>query len=116
MSRSRVVIILAALGAIAATAAFMTLLRGASPAATYTVSASEASSASGEPTASSGTVIAAPGRVEPASEEIDVGIELSGRLREVSIKEGDRVTRGQIIARIESDDFAARLACASGSG
>jgi len=111
MSRSRVVIILAAFGTIAMTAAFVTLSRGATAAAPYTVSASEASPAAGN---APGTahVIAAPGRVEPASEEIEVGIELSGRLREVSIEEGDRVTRGQIIARLENADFSARLASA----
>jgi HlyD family secretion protein len=115
MSRSRVVIILAAFGTIAATAAFVTLSRGATAAAPYTVSASEASPATGNAAgnaAGNAKVIAAPGRVEPASEEIEVGIELSGRLREVSIEEGDRVTRGQIIARLQSDDFSARLASA----
>jgi HlyD family secretion protein len=124
MSRSRVVILFAALGAIATTAAFVTLSRGANPAAPYTLSASEASSARGDDartppaspdaarTTSPGNVIAAPGRVEPASEEIEVGIELSGRLREVAIEEGERVTRGQIIARLESADFTARLASA----
>jgi HlyD family secretion protein len=109
MSRSRVVIILAALGTTVATAAFVTLSRGANPGAPYTVSASEAAPAAGD---APGNVIAAPGRVEPASEEIEVGIELSGRLREVSIEEGDRVTRGQIVARLESADFSARLASA----
>jgi HlyD family secretion protein len=113
MSRSRTVIMLAVLGAIATTAAFVTLSRGANPAASVTLSASEsAPPADGARTTSPGNVIAAPGRVEPASEEIDVGIELSGRLREVAIEEGDRVTRGQIIARLESADFTARLASA----
>lgn len=109
MSRSRVVILFAGLGAIATTAAFVTMSRGANPAASVTLSAAESTPPS---TTSPGNVIAAPGRVEPASEEIEVGIELSGRLREVSIEEGDRVTRGQIIARLQSDDFAARLASA----
>jgi HlyD family secretion protein len=107
MSRSRVVILFAAIGLVATSAAFVTLSRGANPAA-VTLSASESA-----PTPTpSGNVIAAPGRVEPASEEIEVGIELSGRLREVSIEEGDRVTRGQVIARLESADYAARLASA----
>jgi HlyD family secretion protein len=110
MSRSRIVVSLAAFGAILSTAAFIAITRGANPAAPVTLSASESSTTSAP--ASSGNVVAAPGRVEPASEEIDVGIELSGRLREVAIEEGDRVTRGQVIARLESDDHAARLASA----
>jgi HlyD family secretion protein len=119
ISRPRVAVLFAALGAIALTTAFVTITRGANPAASVTLSASTGAPES-KSTASpgngngsgSGTVVAAPGRVEPASEEIDVGIELSGRLREVAIEEGDRVTRGQIIARLESDDHAARLASA----
>ena len=108
MFRSRALILLAAVGVIATGAGVVTLSRGANPAApaaSAALSASEAAAASTSPV----NVIAAPGRVEPASEEIDVGIELSGRLREVSIEEGDRVTRGQIIARLQSDDFGARL-------
>jgi HlyD family secretion protein len=63
-------------------------------------------------TATRPDVVAAPGRVEPVSEEIVVGVEISGRLREVLVEEGDRVTKGQLIARIENGDFVARLASA----
>ncbi len=58
------------------------------------------------------TLIAAPGRVEPASEEIKVGAEISGKLRAVLVEEGDHVTRGQVIATLENSDYQARLASA----
>jgi HlyD family secretion protein len=57
-------------------------------------------------------LIAAPGRVEPASEEIKVGAEVSGKLRSVLVEEGDGVTRGQVIAILENGDYKARLAFA----
>jgi HlyD family secretion protein len=56
--------------------------------------------------------IAAPGRVEPASEEINVGAEISGKLRSVLVEEGDRVARGQVIAMLENSEYKARLASA----
>ena len=57
-------------------------------------------------------VIAAPGRVEPISEEVRVGAEMSGKLREVSVEEGDHVVAGQIVAVLENDDYRARVALA----
>jgi len=57
-------------------------------------------------------LIAAPGRVEAVSEEIRVSSELSGRLKSVSVEEGDRVRRGQVLAQIENDDYAARVSAA----
>jgi HlyD family secretion protein len=56
--------------------------------------------------------ITAPGRVEPVSEEIRVGSQLSGRLREVPVEEGERVQRGQVIAALENADYEARVAAA----
>jgi HlyD family secretion protein len=56
--------------------------------------------------------ITAPGRVEPVSEEIRVGSQLSGRLREVPVEEGDRVRRGQVIAVLDNADYEARAAAA----
>ena len=38
--------------------------------------------------------IAGPGRVEPASEDIKIGSELSGRLKVVNVEEGDAIRRG----------------------
>jgi ABC exporter DevB family membrane fusion protein len=60
-----------------------------------------------------GNWIAAPGRVEAASEEIRVSSELSGRLKAVNVEEGDRVVRGQVLAVIENADYQARVANAS---
>lgn len=57
-------------------------------------------------------VIAAAGRVEPASEEITVGPELDGRIRQMLVEEGDDVKAGQPLAILENSDFAARVALA----
>lgn len=55
------------------------------------------------------TLIAAPGRVEAASEEVRVSSELSGRLKAVNVEEGDRVRHRQVLAEIENDDYRARV-------
>jgi ABC exporter DevB family membrane fusion protein len=57
-------------------------------------------------------LIAAPGRVEAVSEEIRVSSELSGRLKRVSVEEGDRVQQGEVLAELENDDYRARVAAA----
>jgi multidrug resistance efflux pump len=56
--------------------------------------------------------VVAPGFVEAASEEINVSAELNGKLRSVTVEEGDEVKRGQVIATLENDDYRARLAAA----
>ena len=61
-----------------------------------------------------GTVVG-PGRVEPVSEEIVVGGEVSGRLRAVRVQEGDRITAGQVLADIEPAEYRARLDAARAS-
>ncbi|HTZ31820.1 MAG TPA: efflux RND transporter periplasmic adaptor subunit [Methylomirabilota bacterium] len=60
-------------------------------------------------------LIAAPGRVEAISEEIRVSSELSGRLSRVPVEEGDRVHKGQLLAQLENEDYAARVAEAEGA-
>src|SRR6516165_8392558 len=57
-------------------------------------------------------LIAAPGRVEAVSEEVRVSSELSGRLKNVSVEEGDRVHKGQVLAQIENEDYIARVSAA----
>jgi len=52
---------------------------------------------------------AGPGRVEPISEEISIGAQVSGRLHAVFIEEGDRVRRGQVLAVLENQDYLARV-------
>jgi HlyD family secretion protein len=58
------------------------------------------------------SVVAGPGRVEPASEEVQVSAQLGGTLRRVAVEEGDRVSAGQVIAVLENDDYRARVASA----
>ncbi len=54
-------------------------------------------------------LIAAPGVVEAASEEIEVGAEISGKLKAVTVEEGDSVTRGQPIAVLENSDYKTQV-------
>ena len=61
------------------------------------------------PSAAPSGVIAAAGRVEPISEDVKVGAELDGKLRQVLVDEGDHVRRGQTIAILNNDDYAARI-------
>ncbi len=53
--------------------------------------------------------IAGPGRVEPASEDIKIGSELSGRLKSVNVEEGDTIRRGQVLAELENADYRAQV-------
>ena len=47
-------------------------------------------------------LVAGPGRVEPYSEDIKIGSELSGRLKSVLVEEGDTIRRGQVLAELEN--------------
>jgi HlyD family secretion protein len=60
----------------------------------------------------SAVLVAAPGRVEPISEEIKVGSEISGKLKSVAVEEGDSVRRGEVLAVLENDDYRAQVASA----
>jgi len=53
--------------------------------------------------------VAGPGAVEPVSEDIKVGSELSGKLRNVLVEEGDRVHSGQVVAVLENADLQAQI-------
>lgn len=55
-------------------------------------------------------LVAAPGRVEPASEEIRIGVPITAVLKRVAVHEGDRVSRGQLLAELDNADYAAALA------
>jgi len=61
------------------------------------------------------TLIAGPGRVEPSSEDIKIGSELSGRLKSVNVEEGDTVRRGQVLAELENADYRAEVESARAS-
>jgi len=54
-------------------------------------------------------LVAGPGRIEPVSEDIKLGSELSGKLRSVNVEEGDRVRKGQVLAVLENDDYHAQV-------
>jgi ABC exporter DevB family membrane fusion protein len=56
--------------------------------------------------------VAAPGLVEPVSEEIKVSAEISGKLKSVLVEEGDRVHKGQTLAILENDDYRAQVTSA----
>src|SRR5579863_2286152 len=56
-----------------------------------------------------GHYVAGPGLVEPISEDIKVGSELSGKLRRVLVEEGDRVHAGQVVAVLVNADLEAQI-------
>ena len=58
------------------------------------------------------SLVAGPGRVEPTSEDIKLGSELSGKLKAVNVEEGDTIRRGQVLAELENDDYRAQVASA----
>ncbi|MBI4910922.1 MAG: HlyD family secretion protein [Acidobacteria bacterium] len=64
-----------------------------------------------EPGLAAAMVVAA-GRVEPVSEEVKIGSELDGRLKQVMVDEGGPVRRGQVIAVLDNGDSVARVALA----
>jgi HlyD family secretion protein len=55
------------------------------------------------------TRVAALGRVEPRSEEMQVAAAMTGRLADVPLEEGAPVQQGQIIATLENADHHARV-------
>ncbi len=55
------------------------------------------------------SLIAGPGRVEPSSEDIKIGSELSGWLKSVNVEEGNKICRGQVLAVLENDDYRAQV-------
>ncbi len=69
--------------------------------------ASESKAIAAQPKAP--TLVAGPGRVEPVSEDIQLGSELSGKLKAVNVEEGDRVRKGQVLAVLENADYRAQL-------
>jgi HlyD family secretion protein len=60
-------------------------------------------------------MIAGPGRVEPSSEDIKIGSELSGRLKVVNVEEGDAIQRGQVLAELANADYRAQVESARAS-
>jgi len=58
-----------------------------------------------------GEAISAAGRVEPASEEVKIGAQLSGTLRE-TVAEGQRLRKGEAIATLDNGEYVARVEAA----
>jgi len=54
-------------------------------------------------------LVSGPGRVEPTSEEIKLGSELSGKLKSVNVEEGDTVHRGEVLAELQNEDYLAQV-------
>jgi len=71
--------------------------------------AHESTATSAPSSHSSPRMIAGPGRVEPSSEDIKIGSELSGRLKVVNVEEGDAIQRGQALAELENADYRAQV-------
>jgi ABC exporter DevB family membrane fusion protein len=55
------------------------------------------------------TVVAGPGLVEPNSEDVKVGSEIAGKLKQVLAEEGDQVKKGQFLAVLVNDDYQAQV-------
>ncbi len=53
--------------------------------------------------------VVAPGVVEPISEEIEVGTEIPGKLKQVLVEEGQKVQLGETIAVLENLDFQTQI-------
>jgi HlyD family secretion protein len=56
--------------------------------------------------------VASPGRVEPRSEEIRVGAELTGKVRSLLVGERQQVAKGDVLVALENAEYVARLASA----
>jgi RND family efflux transporter MFP subunit len=55
-----------------------------------------------------------PGRVE-ASKMVDLGFQVSGVLTSLPLREGQRASKGKVIAQLRQDEFQARLQAAQGT-
>ncbi len=62
--------------------------------------------AAGTPPAPAGPTLVAPATVEAIDQRVDLAFEQAGRIAEILVKEGERVERGQLLARL--DDRVAR--------
>ncbi len=55
-------------------------------------------------------MVAGSGSVEPDSQSIKLSADLSGKLRSVNVEEGQAIHKGQVLAQLENEDYAAHLA------
>jgi HlyD family secretion protein len=100
MTKKSIFAIVVAVGALVVS---WSLMSARSRAASPPVSVASASPNDGP------TLIAGPGRIEPSSEDIKIGSELSGKLKSVKVEEGDAIRRGQVLAVLENDDYVAQV-------
>lgn len=56
--------------------------------------------------------VASPGRVEPRSEEIHLGAEITGKVRSLLVGERQQVAKGDVLVALENAEYIARLASA----
>jgi HlyD family secretion protein len=78
--------------------------------ATYARLPHEKPVAAAAPAAAGPEFVSAEGVVEAASEEVKVGATISGRIREVRVREGSQVHRGELVAVLDDGDYVARVA------
>jgi HlyD family secretion protein len=83
------------------------LRRAASPVAVTGVA--KAGSTPGRRDSAKGSLVVAAGVVEPSGEEYRIGSSLDGRLSRVLVDEGSMVSAGQVVAELDSADYAARV-------
>jgi multidrug resistance efflux pump len=55
------------------------------------------------------SVVAGPGLIEPNSEDVKIGSELAGKLKEVLAEEGQQVKKSQVLAILVNDDYYAQV-------
>lgn len=98
--KKRLITVVVLLGVGAATIAAVLHAQRSAPAPAAAVSKNDAPN----------NAICAAGKVEPVSEEIEIGSEISGSLRQVPVEEGQHLRKGQMIAVVDNADYAARVA------
>src|SRR5690349_14412907 len=93
-----------------ASAALLVGLTGRFDLSDRDASSAAPSAVAGEPSRSG--LVAAPGRVEPRSEQIELSAEVGGRLKAVLVRAGDVVEAGAVVAELENDAAKARVTVA----
>jgi len=71
--------------------------------------AASAKSAAADQQVIAKSMVAGPGLIEPDSENVQVGSELAGKLKEVLAEEGDHIKKGQVLAILVNDDYRAQV-------
>src|SRR5690242_57127 len=57
--------------------------------------------------------LVAPGRIEPVRDPVALAFEAGGRIASIEVDEGDAVTAGQVVARLDDRLARARVAAAT---